>query len=184
MYEQGYGPGHGQAYGPGYGQARSASGAYLAALEGRLTADGCTTRWEDWGGTTVLVGRRSDFRMKWMATTLHLFTVAAAVPAVTVGTIADFTDTVMRYAKDNKGGLPGGLQTGVAAFPVLVGESVEPGAVHFAESRQRVRFACMARPVVVDSTHQYVGTYRGKPALGRVYASHLIEKGTRYFYGA
>lgn len=171
-------------YGHGYGQQQSASGAYLAALEGRLTADGCSTRWEDWNGTAVLVGRRSDFRMRWMATNLHLFTVAAAVPEITVQSIVNFTDSALKYAKDAKGGLPVGLQTGVGAFPVLVSENVEPGAVHWAESQQRNRFACMARPVVVDSTHQYVGMYRGKPAIGRVYASHFIEKGTRYFYGA
>ncbi|MFI6727900.1 hypothetical protein NRF20_16705 [Streptomyces sp. R-74717] len=34
---------------------------------------------------------------------------------------------------------------------------------------------------VVDSTQGYVGVYRGKPALGRAYASHLVEKGARYF---
>ncbi|MCW7946546.1 levansucrase [Streptomyces hygroscopicus] len=178
---------YGQAYGQqsaGYGQQQSASAAYLAALQSRLTADGCSTRWEDWGGTQVLVGRRSDFRMRWMATNLHLFTVAAAVPVITAGTIESFTDSVLKYARDTKSGLPVGLQTGVGAFPVLVGESVEPAAVHWAEAQQRTRFACMARPVVVDSTHQYVGMYRGKPALGRVYASHFIEKGTRYFYGA
>jgi hypothetical protein len=170
-------------YGQVYRQQQPASGAYLSALEGRLKADGCTTQWEDWGGTAVLVGRRSDFRMSWMATNLHLFTVAAAVPEITVQAIVNFTDSVLKYAKDTKGGLPVGMQTGVAAFPVLVSGNVEPGAVHWAEAQQRNKFACMARPVVVDSTHQYVGMYRGKPAIGRVYASHLIEKGTRYFYG-
>lgn len=171
-------------YGQGHGQQQPASGACLTALEGRLTGDGCSTRWEDWGGTAVLVGRRADFRMKWMATRLHLFTVAAAVPEVTVRTIVEFTDSVLTYARDTKDGLPVGLQTGVAAFPVLVSGNVEPGAVQWAEARQRNKFACMARPVVVDTTHQYVGMYRGKPVIGRGYASHLIEKGTRYFYGA
>lgn len=166
----------------GYGQ-QAASGAYLATLEGRLTADGCTTRWEDWAGTAVLVGRRSDFRMRWMATNLHLFTVAAAVPEITVQAIEQFTDRVLKYAKDTKGGLPVGLQTGVGAFPVLVSGSVEPAAVQWAQAQQRNKFACMARPVVVDSSQQYVGMYLGRPTLGRIYASHFIAKGTRYFYG-
>jgi hypothetical protein len=175
---------YGQVYGQQQGQQQSASGAYLAALEGRLTADGCSTRWEDWAGTAVLVGRRSDFRMRWMATNLHLFTVAAAVPQITVQAIEHFTDSVLQYAKDTKGGLPVGLQTGVGAFPVLVSEYVDPAAVQWAEAQQRLKFACMARPVVVDSRHRYVGMYRDKPVLGGVYASHFIEKGTRYFYGA
>ncbi|WP_392751745.1 hypothetical protein [Streptomyces sp. LN590] len=50
-----------------------------------------------------------------------------------------------------------------------------------AQKKQRNRFASFARPVVVDSAQRYVGMYRGKPAIGRAYAGHLIEKGVRYF---
>ncbi|MEU1531445.1 levansucrase [Streptomyces fagopyri] len=157
--------------------------AYLAALEGRLVADGCSTRWEDWAGAPVLVGRRSDFRLRWMGTKLHLFTVGALVPEITVPVVEGFTEQVMKYAKDTKGGLPVGLQNGIGAFPVLVAARVDPAAVAWAEERQRVKFACMTRPVVVDSTRSYVGMYRGRPVLGRVYASHFIEKGSRYFGG-
>ncbi|MET7699883.1 levansucrase [Streptomyces sp. NPDC005485] len=169
-------PGHGQ-------QGQPAPQAYLASVQSRLTADGCETRWEDWAGVPVLVGRRADFRMSWMATRLHLFTVAAAVPEITVPAIEGFTDQVMKYAKDNKGGLPVGLQNGIGAFPLLVSDRVDPAAVHWAEAQQRIKFACMTRPVVVDSTQQYVGMYRGKPALGRVYASYFIQKGSQYFFG-
>ncbi|MFD7708094.1 levansucrase [Streptomyces sp. NPDC059785] len=165
--------------GPQGGQ--SASGAYLAFVEQRLTADGCSTQWDDWAGVPVLVGRRADFRMRWMATKLHLFTVAAAVPEITVPVVSHFTEQVMKYAKDRKGGLPVGLQTGVGAFPVLVSDRVDPAAVQWAEERQRVRFGCMTRPVVVDSVHHYVGRYRGRPMLGRVYAAHFDEKGAAYF---
>jgi hypothetical protein len=167
-----------------YGQhEQPAAQAYLASVESRLAADGCVTRWEDWAGVPVLVGRRADFRLRWMATKLHLFTVAAVVPEITVSAISGFTEQVMKYAKDTKGGLPVGLQNGVGAFPVLVSDRVDPAAVRWAEEQQRIKFACMTRPVVVDSARQYVGMYRGKPALGRVYASHFIEKGTRYFNG-
>jgi hypothetical protein len=55
--------------------------------------------------------------------------------------------------------------------------------VRWAEEQQRVKFACMTRPVVVDSSRQYVGMYRGKPVLGRVYASYFNQKGSQYFYG-
>ena len=164
-------------------QQQSSAGAYLATLERRLAGDGCNPRWEDWSGVQVLVGRRADFRVKWMATNLHTFTVAAAVPEVTVAAIEGFTDQVLKYAKDTKGGLPVGMQTGVAAFPVLVSERVDPAAVHWAEAQQRNKWACMARPVVVDSARHYVAMYRGKPPIGRVYASHFIEKGAQYFYG-
>ncbi|MEV7340820.1 levansucrase [Streptomyces sp. NPDC093544] len=170
-------------HGPHSQPEQTSSAAYLALVEGRLAADGCATRWEDWAGVPVLVGRRADFRLSWMATKLHLFTVAAAVPEITVSTVAAFTDQVMKYAKDTKGGLPVGLQNGVGSFPVLVSDRVEPAAVQWAEEQQRVKFSSMARPVVVDNARQYVGMYRGKPALGRVYANYFIEKGSRYFYG-
>lgn len=157
---------HGQVHGPHDPSTPSAPAAYLATLEGRLTADGCATRWEDWAGVPVLVGRRSDFRLRWMATKLHLFTVAAAVPEITVPVVEGFTEQVTKYAKNTKGGLPVGLQNGVGAFPVLVSDRVDPAAVRWAEERQRVRFACMTRPVVVDSSRAYVGMYRGKPPSG------------------
>ncbi|GGX76486.1 levansucrase [Streptomyces fructofermentans] len=164
-------------------QEQSAAGTYLAFVEQRMAADGCGTQWDNWGGAPVLVGRRAEFRLRWMATKLHLFTVAAAVPEITVPVISAFTDQVVQYAKNTKGGLPVGLQNGVGAFPLLVSDRVDPAAVHWAESQQRVKFACMTRPVVVDSSRQYVGMFRGKPLLGRVYASYFNEKAARYFYG-
>ncbi|MFI5753849.1 levansucrase [Streptomyces sp. NPDC051569] len=154
---------------------------YLASVEGQLSADGCAPRWEDWAGVPVLIGRRADFRWRWMGTNLHLFTIAASVPEVTVPGIQAFTTQTLAYARKNKGGLPVGLQTGVAVFPVLVSERVDPAAIAWAEEKQRNQFACFARPVVVDATRRHVGLYGGKPTLGRAYASHLIQKGERYF---
>jgi hypothetical protein len=90
---------------------------------------------------------------------------------------------VLAYAKKTKGGLPAGLQNGVAAFPVLVSDRVDPAAVRWAEAEQRNKWACMARPVVVDSAQQYVGTYRGTPAIGLVYSSYFERKAAQYFYG-
>lgn len=155
--------------------------AYLGSVERQLADDGCAPRWEDWAGAPVLVGRRADFKVRWAATNLHLFTVVAAVPRITPEVIATYTTQVLTYARKNKGGLPVGLQTGIAAFPVLVSDRVDPAAMAWAEERQRTEFACFARPVVVDTTHHYVGFFRGKPTVGYVYASHLIEKGSRYF---
>ncbi|MEU2165335.1 levansucrase [Streptomyces chengbuensis] len=154
---------------------------YLRFVEHRLTADDCAPRWEQWHGASVLVGRRADFRLKWAATKLHLFTAVAAVPEITVPAVESFTWQVLDYARANKGGLPVGLQTGIAAFPVLVSERVDPAAMAWAQEQQRMRFACFARPVVVDMSKGHVGFYRDTPTLGRVYASHLLDKGTRYF---
>lgn len=57
--------------------------AYIEATAARLTADGCDVHTEDWHGTAVLVGHRSDFRVQWMATKLHLLTIVAPASDVT-----------------------------------------------------------------------------------------------------
>jgi hypothetical protein len=132
----------------------------------------------------VLIGRRSDFRLGWAATRLHVFTLAAAVPEITVPVIATFTQHARRYAKAHKGGLPRGFQTGLAVFPALISTRVDPQAVAWAEEKQRTQFACFVRPVVVDVIREYVGVYRGSPVIGRTYASHLLQKSDYYFSGS
>ncbi|MEV7085987.1 levansucrase [Streptomyces sp. NPDC093085] len=155
--------------------------AYLNGLAERLAADGCTTYQDNWSGAPVLVGRRADFRLRWMATKLHLFTIATAVPVVGISTIAGFTTQSLRYAREKKGGLPVGLQNGVGVFPVLVAEQVDPAALAWAEEKQRNDFACMARPVVVDLSTGRTATFRRRNFIGGGYAGHFIRKGSAYF---
>jgi hypothetical protein len=157
--------------------------AYLDAAAARLSADGCTVEAENWSGARVIVGYRGDFRLRWMATKLHLITAVAAAPFVRAEDIEGFTNAVMDYALARKGQFRG-LQSGVAVFPALVSANVDPAAVAWAAQRQRVRFACMARPVVVDVAHGAVGSYRGTPGLGWVYAGHLRAKLASYFPSA
>jgi hypothetical protein len=56
--------------------------AYIKGVESRLAADGCNPRWQNWGSTPVLVGRRADFRLSGIATRLPLFTLIGAVDEV------------------------------------------------------------------------------------------------------
>lgn len=98
---------------------------YVAALTEQLAADKCAPQWEQWPGGNVLVGRRSDFRIQWMATSLHLFTVATFVPEISTATMEHFTRSAQQYAKKNNSGLPRGVQTGIALFPCLVSEKVD-----------------------------------------------------------
>ncbi|MFF2852219.1 levansucrase [Streptomyces sp. NPDC058001] len=157
--------------------------AYLNSLAHRLAADGCAPHWVDWGGVPVLVGRREEFRLRWMATKLHLFTVAAAVPEITVPVVAAFTTQVERYCKSVKGGLPVGLQNGLGTFPVLVSERVDPAAVAWARQQQHTDFACLARPVVVDTARRMTAYYGGRPLIGYAYAAYMVRKGDLYFPG-
>jgi hypothetical protein len=44
-----------------------------------------------------------------------------------------------------------------------------------------VHFACLGRPVVVDTTRRTVSCFRGNSALGRLYSGHLRRKLDAYF---
>ena len=157
---------------------------YLTALAGQLAADGCEPRWEQWRGGRVLVGRRADFRIQWVATRLHLFTIAAVAPELSVPAIQDFTRSAQQYAKEHKGGLPPGLQTGIALFPCLISEWVDPAALAWAEATSIVEFAVMTRPVAVDAASGIVGGFRRTPFVGWIYSSYLRSKMTLYFDSA
>ena len=154
--------------------------AYLTATAERLRADGCEVRTEDWGGVAVLIGYRADFKVRWMATKLHLFTIAAPATLVTADALQTFTATATDYVLARKGQLRG-LQNGVAVFPALVGTQIEPAASEWAQEGQRVKFAAVARPVTVDVGTGTASAYRGNPMLGFVYAAHLRGKLNAYF---
>ena len=155
--------------------------AYLAGLEERLGADGCTIEHTALGGVPALVARRSDFRLRWFATRLHLYTIAIVQQTVDPYTLFHFSNDATRYARQHKPGLPIGLQTGVAVFPVVVCAQPAPEAGQAAAARQRVEFSCMTRPVVVDAATGHAEWFQGKVYLGRAYAGHLVQRGRRYF---
>jgi hypothetical protein len=163
--------------------ADQAVNAYIQATGARMAADGCEVRTEDWHGTPVLVGYRADFRLRWMATKLHLMTVVAPASAVTQHDMETFTNTAFDYAQAQKGQLRG-LQSGVAVFPALVGTQVDPAAMAWAGQKQLVRFGSVARPVAVDVSAGAVGCFRGMAALGFVYSGHLRRKLDLYFQAA
>jgi hypothetical protein len=157
---------------------------YLDSLATRLADDGCQPRWEEWTGGRVLIGRRADFRIQWMTTRLHLFTIAAAFPEVSVTNVEDFTRSAQRYSIDHKAGLPVGLQTGIAIFPCLVSEHVNPDALAWAQARQVLQFGVMARPVVIDVARDVIGVFRRTEWKGGIYSPHLRRKISLYFDGA
>ena len=153
---------------------------YMAALVERLRADGDEPQWET-AGPPCLLGHRTDFRLQWMATRMHLFTVAAVVPEVTVGALEEFADFAIDTALARKKGLPRGLQTGIGVFPALISDRVDPAAVQRAMKWQKMRFAVIGRPTVVDTANRVVGAYRGTPIAGALYAPYLRRKNELYF---
>ncbi|BCB76179.1 hypothetical protein GCM10022251_68510 [Phytohabitans flavus] len=159
--------------------ADEAVNAYIRATAARLKADGCEVYTEDWSGTPVLVGYRADFRLRWMATKLHLMTVVGPAASVSQQVLEGFTNGAFDYAQTRKGQFRG-LQSGVAVFPCLVGTHVDPAAMAWTQ-RQLLRFGSFARPVAVDVTTGAVATFRRMTMLGFVYSGHLRRKLDLYF---
>jgi hypothetical protein len=126
------------------------------------------------GGSPVLVARTAEFKLKWMATKLHTFVVAAPFPpgTATPDRLDAFMQAAMQFAKANKGGLPVGLQTGVAAVTVAVTEGADDTTHGWAASPHGRKFGVMSFPCVADATTGRV-TRPDRMVIGGVYSGHL-----------
>lgn len=158
---------------------RATPNGYVEAVRTAMVQDGCEISSTWVASMETLVGYRSEFRVSWMFTRLHLLTVVAVAEVVTEAAIRDFAEHVDRYAKDTKGQMRG-LQSGVASFAVLVATQVEGGAKAFAEAKPKLGFAAMIRPTVVDLSSGSVHTFRGNQAVGRIYQGYLRKKSELY----
>lgn len=153
--------------------------AYVEAVRTAMVRDKCEISSAQIGPVQALVGHRSEFRVSWMFTRLHLLTVIAATQAITEAAIRDFVEQVDGYAKATKGQWRG-MQSGVASFAALVATQADDAAKAFAEGKPKMGFAAMVRPAVVDLSTGGVHTFRGSQALGRVYQSYLRDKAELY----
>jgi hypothetical protein len=148
---------------------------YLALVDARLRADGAAVTTEQLPNEQALVGYRSQFRLRWMATKLNLFTIVISTPVATDQELKQFSSDVLDFAAQQKGRFRG-LQTGVAAIPVLVAETVEPAAAERARSTLVRRFGAFAWPTVVDLQAGCVHRHIGPVALGGMYASWMRQQ--------
>jgi hypothetical protein len=148
---------------------------YIKEVASRLRADGAEVTTESIRGLTTLVGYRSQFRLRWFATRLNLFTVVGSVPTVTVAGLEQFSKDAIDYAIARKGQFRG-LQNGVAVIPVLVGDRIEPDAAMYATNTLVRRFSAFAWPATVDLTSRHVHTHEGRVFLGGVYADWMRQQ--------
>ena len=148
---------------------------YLKLVEARLSAEGATVTKEDFNGIPAVIGYRPKFRLRWMATKLNLFTIVIPQEAVTEAALQRFTDDALAYAIARKGQLRG-LQTGVAAIPVIVGSQIEPAAIAFAEKKIVKKWSAFAWPAIVDLSTGAVHTHQGRVAIGGIYASWMRQQ--------
>lgn len=148
---------------------------YLSLVAERLRADGAQVTTEYFRGVPAVVGYRPQFRLRWMATRLNLFTVVLPEPLITPERLKHFSEEVLDYATSQKGQFRG-LQNGVAAIPVQVGSQVNPEAVEFAEGQLIRRFSAFAWPAVVDLSTGRVHSHKGRAIIGGIYASWMRQQ--------
>lgn len=125
-------------------------------------------------GGPVLLGRRKDFRVRWMLTQLKTTVAVATVPHATPTLVEQFAREAFDIAKAFKGGLPNGLQSGCGCVAVLVAGSVDPAAAELARSKpDRAWFKGISALAVLDASTGQVHAYDGKVVVGRVYVPFL-----------
>ncbi len=148
---------------------------YLRSVASRLSDAGAQVHTENVAGDEALVGYRADFRLKWFATKLHLFTVVRSVPTASAEALDRYSNDVLSFAVQRKGRFRG-LQNGVAAIPVMVTLRAEPDATQWARERLVRRWSAFAWPVVVDLSTSQIGRHEGPVRIGGVYAGWMREQ--------
>lgn len=117
--------------------------------------------------------RRRDFRVRWFATSLHTFVVLAQAPTAEATDVRLYAEEAVHWAKKSKGGVPRGLQTGVAVLSVLTVDVARDAARREASRRPDKDFAALRLPVLVEIEPSRITTYSGAMVWGMVYTDFL-----------
>jgi hypothetical protein len=126
------------------------------------------------GGTERPTFRRADFRLRWMATRLHTFVFVIDLSAAAAVDVVALAEESRAWARDHKGGLPSGMQTGSAAMPILVVRKV--GHLRdWAESPQPLKWAAPLFPIVVSDSGLEVAYRMQSQRTGIVYEPFLRD---------
>ncbi|MCU7826880.1 hypothetical protein [Kitasatospora sp. DSM 101779] len=161
-----------------------AASTYLEGLGERLRADGCQVTAATWRDHGVVVGGRSDRKVRWFGTKTELFVLAAAVPEIDSASLAEFTEWAMDRAKNIRSGLPG-ARNAAMVLPALVSSTVHPSAAQWAAADARLLgTSLIGRPVTVETAAPgtaRVAMYRGGVVWGGMFTGHVLEKAALYF---
>ncbi len=126
---------------------------YLDNVRTALGARGFEVLRAELVGRPADVGRRSDFRWRWVAVRLHTAVIVCSFSAAeaTVEALDAFLDAASRWAVENRRGRgPLGLQSGTAAIAVALLPEGAGQAHEWASKSHGNRFAAIAYPVAID----------------------------------
>lgn len=128
-------------------------------------------------GHPVRAFRRADFRIRWMFTRLHTFVLLTHVVGTATGQdMVGYPSAAMRAASAAKGGLPNGLQSGTAAFPVLVASTATDEARGVASRRPDKDLGAMKLPMLVDLSGPRAYSFTGAMVWGFMYQGFLKQQ--------
>lgn len=126
--------------------------------------------------TVLRALRRSEFRISWILTRMHVFVLLWEAPSVSAAALRALTDDAVEWARKTKGGWPNGLQNAIAVLPVAVTRGAPGDVVAEARRLPQKRWAAIAQPVVVDLDTGNAHTYSGRIVWGLVYQDFLGEQ--------
>lgn len=139
-----------------------------------LSAHGYAVEDAQLAGRPVLVGRRKDFRVRWMLTQLKTTVLVGSTGELTPEVWKAFLAEGFQLASAFKGGLPNGLQSAVGMVAVLSCDTVDPAAAALAEQpAPREWFTGIGVAAALDRSSGAVHTHDGRVVVGRVYFPFL-----------
>ncbi|MDQ1710589.1 MAG: hypothetical protein QOE45_39 [Frankiaceae bacterium] len=150
---------------------------FTAVAESRLAGAKYTVTRLALSGAPAVVGQRKPFRAQWMFTQLKTSVVVSAVDHATGTGWMRFLQHAFLAAKDIKGGLPNGLQSGVGAVPVLAATSVDAEAALSATERPQYEwFTGVSLPALVDLSTGQVHQFDQRVLVGAIYLPFLRKQ--------
>jgi hypothetical protein len=130
------------------------------------------------GGRLRPTFRRSEFRLAWMATRIHVFLFVVELTEVPPDGLISLAKESRRWAKRHKGGLPAGLQTGSVAMPVFIVPEIG-GLRDWADSPQPKAWGSGSFPIVISSDGRDAAYRRNSAMYGVVYERFLRQLAER-----
>ena len=123
----------------------------------------------------VYVTYRARFRLRWVATRLHVFTFVTGIADASAQEAAAFAGWCVGYAREHKPGVPIGLQSGAAAIPIVVAARAGDDVRAWAQTQPPLAFGVMSMPVLVDASTGAATTVATRRLWGALYDSYLRD---------
>ncbi|MGJ1434203.1 hypothetical protein ACR79M_21285 [Sphingobacterium spiritivorum] len=122
------------------------------------------------------IGYVKRFRWRWMATQLNTFVFIAEVNGtMTQLMMRSFAKACYDYAIHNNKGWPRGLQSGVGAIAILVGDEITQDGAAYCMADPNAHFSAFEVPVAYLKKYKQPVHFRGTQIWGAIYYPYFSE---------